>query len=177
LIQGDYEVLRRFQQRSSFQTYLTVVVQRLFLNYRNRLWGRWRPSAEACRLGPIAVQLERLIVRDGWSFEEAQEQLRTNHRVQHTCEGLAQLWAQLSPAGAARRFVPEAAAADVASDAPGPDANVLRAERNFIENRVRLALDRARRSLTAEERLLLKMRIDDGFMISEIAATLHLKQK
>src|SRR4051812_17572740 len=86
LIQNDYAVLRRFQQRSSLQTYLTVVVQRLFVNYRNRLWGRWRPSADASRLGPIAVQLERLIVRDGWSFEEAQEQLRINHQVQQTCE-------------------------------------------------------------------------------------------
>src|SRR5262245_55743361 len=74
VIAGDYHVLRQFKWRSSVHTYFTVVVQRQFLNYRNRLWGRWRPSAEATRLGAVAILLERLIVRDNWSFEEAQEQ-------------------------------------------------------------------------------------------------------
>src|SRR5215510_1984357 len=49
-IDRDYEVLRRFEQRSSLPTYVTVVIQRLFLDYRNRLWGKWRPSADAKRL-------------------------------------------------------------------------------------------------------------------------------
>ncbi len=56
------------------------VVQRLFLDHRNRQWGKWRPSAEAKRRGPLAILLERLVVRDGWTFEQAVETLRTNHR-------------------------------------------------------------------------------------------------
>jgi RNA polymerase sigma factor (sigma-70 family) len=176
LIDRDYEVLRRFEQRSSFATYLAVVVLRLFLNYRNRTWGRWRPSAEASRLGPTATLLERLIARDGWSFEEAQQQMRQNYGVDESRDALHALWLRLSPGGA-RRFVSEEAALDVPSPEPAPDANILNAEREFIEHRVRAALERARQAMTADERLLLRMRFDDGFTISEIAATLNLKPK
>ena len=52
LVENDYEVFRRFQHRSSLRTYLTIVIQRIYLDYRNHLWGKWRPSAEARRLGP-----------------------------------------------------------------------------------------------------------------------------
>lgn len=35
LIENDYAVIRKFQGKSSFRTYLTVVVQWLFLNHLN----------------------------------------------------------------------------------------------------------------------------------------------
>lgn len=38
-IQREFEALRRFEGRSSLGTYLTVVISRLFLNYRKRLSG------------------------------------------------------------------------------------------------------------------------------------------
>jgi hypothetical protein len=63
--QRDFDLLRRFEGRSSLQTYLTVVISRLFLDYRNRLWGRWRPSIEAKRLGPSAIPIEPLVAHDG----------------------------------------------------------------------------------------------------------------
>jgi hypothetical protein len=63
--QRDFDPLRRFEGRSSLQTYLTVVISRLFLDYRNRLWGRWRPSTEAERLGASAIPIERLVLHDG----------------------------------------------------------------------------------------------------------------
>src|SRR4051812_28238821 len=47
IIESDYAVLKRFEGRSSLRTYLTVVIQRLFLDYRISQWGKWRPSAEA----------------------------------------------------------------------------------------------------------------------------------
>ncbi len=43
----------------------------MLLDYQNHLWGKWHPSAEAKRLGPMAVRLERLRYRDQLSFEEA----------------------------------------------------------------------------------------------------------
>ncbi|MGH7489945.1 MAG: hypothetical protein ACREMY_30715, partial [bacterium] len=43
LIENDYDVLRRYQGRSTLRTYLTVVVQRRFLDYRISEWGKWRP--------------------------------------------------------------------------------------------------------------------------------------
>src|SRR4029077_12843055 len=79
IIERNYETLRKFEGRSSMRTYLIVVVQRLFLDYRNRIWGKWRPSAEARRLGPVAMLLERLVARDGWSCEQGIETLRNHH--------------------------------------------------------------------------------------------------
>jgi len=56
-IRSDYAVLASFAGRSSLRTYLTTVIQRLFLDYRRRLWGKWRPSAEALRRGSRALGL------------------------------------------------------------------------------------------------------------------------
>jgi hypothetical protein len=53
----------------------------IFLDYRNRLWGKWRPSAEAKRLGPTAILIERLVARDGWAVDQVIEMVRVNHRV------------------------------------------------------------------------------------------------
>jgi RNA polymerase sigma factor (sigma-70 family) len=177
LMQNDYEVLRRFQGRSSLRTYLTVVINRVFLDYRIRLWGKWRPSAEAKRLGVVAISLERLIARDGWSFDQAVEVLRTSHAVSESRDDLYAIYVKLSPSAPSRHFVPEDAAQHVPSPALTPDESLIRAEREFAANRVRLALDRVRQALTAEERVILKMQIDDAFPVSQIAAALRLDQK
>ncbi len=175
-IERNYEVLRRFEGRSSLTTYITVVIQRLFLDRRNRLWGKWRPSAEARRLGPTAILLERLVTRDGWSLDQAIETLRVNHSVviDETLRGLCE---KLSRRSTFRQLVPEDQAVEMADAAPTPEANVLRAEQDFLAKRVQTALDRAYQGLTAEERLILKMRFEDGAPVAEIARALHLDQK
>ncbi|HSY50288.1 MAG TPA: sigma-70 family RNA polymerase sigma factor [Thermoanaerobaculia bacterium] len=71
LIENDYAIIRAFQGRSSFGTYLTTVVARLLNDYRNHEWGKWHDSAEAKRQGDLAVELERLIGRDKRSIDEA----------------------------------------------------------------------------------------------------------
>jgi RNA polymerase sigma factor for flagellar operon FliA len=177
LIEGDYNALRRFGGRSTIDTFLTIVVHRLFLDYCNRVWGRWRPSAEAARLGPTGILLERLITRDGLSFDEAQELMRANYGIAESREALDTLWARLARRSSRPRFVSEKLAADVPSNAPRPDATILRAERDSNDQFVSEALERALQELTAEERLLLRMRYDDGIMVSQIARALHLDQK
>jgi RNA polymerase sigma factor for flagellar operon FliA len=177
LIERNYEVLRRFQGRSSLRTYLIVVVHRLFLDHRIKLWGKWRPSIAAKRLGPVAILLERLVARDGWSFEQAVEVLRTNHGVEESREALWKLHVQLPPHAAGRHFVSEDAGRDLTSSAPSPAANLIRAEQDFLGNRVHQALERALRTLTPEERLVVRMRFEDAFPVSEIASALHLDQK
>ena len=67
-IERNYEVLRKFEGRCALSTYVNVVVQRVFLDFRNRMWGRWRPSTEARRLGPNAILIERLVSRVGWTL-------------------------------------------------------------------------------------------------------------
>ena len=77
LVENDYARLRKYRGDSSFRTYLTVVMQRLFLDYRTQKWGKWRPSTTATRLGATAVELETLLYRDGIDFHEAREMLLT----------------------------------------------------------------------------------------------------
>jgi DNA-directed RNA polymerase specialized sigma24 family protein len=63
LIEHDYAILKKFEGRSNLRTYLTVVIHRLFLDYRIKAWGKWRPSAAAKRCGGVAILLERLTRR------------------------------------------------------------------------------------------------------------------
>lgn len=175
-IERNYEPLRRFEGRSSLRSYLIVVVQHLFLDYRNRLWGRWRPSAEAKRQGPVAILIERLVARDGWSFDEVAETLRTNHGIEID-DTLYALYVKLAQRSPSRQFVAEVEADDVASPTPPPDANVLRAEQDFLAKRVQAALERARQTLAPDERLILRMRFEDSVPVADIARALHLNQK
>jgi DNA-directed RNA polymerase specialized sigma24 family protein len=51
LVEDDYRILTSWQGRSSFPTYLNVVLVNLMRDYRTHVWGKWRPSAAARRLG------------------------------------------------------------------------------------------------------------------------------
>src|SRR5947199_2118510 len=97
LIEDDYGVLRQFQGRCSLATYLSTVIQRLALDFRNHLWGKWRPSADAERLGKLAVRLEELLVRDEYTFDQACQILRINEGVGLTVAELDDLRAKLPP--------------------------------------------------------------------------------
>jgi RNA polymerase sigma factor (sigma-70 family) len=175
-IDRDYEVLRRFEGRSSLPTYVMIVVQRQFLDYRNQLWGKWRPCAEAKRMGPTAILIERLVARDGWSFDQVVETLRVNHGVTLD-ETLQAFCDKLTRRGPKRQFVAEDQAETVESDWPSPDAHVVRVEQGFFVRRVCAALDKARQALAPEDRLILKMRFEDAVPVADIARALHLDQK
>src|SRR2546426_3629620 len=105
LIENDYEILGRFEGRSSLKTYMTVVVHRLYLDYQTQRFGKWRPSAEARRLGPVALRLELLLYRDGLTFEEARGVLPTDFQVAESRVALHELSLKLH-----RRISPRAAA-------------------------------------------------------------------
>jgi RNA polymerase sigma factor (sigma-70 family) len=175
-IERNYEALRRFEGRASLTTYINVVVQHLFFDNRNRVWGRWRPSTDARRLGPDGILLERLVTRDGYTLDQAVQTLRVNHGVELT-EPLHALAEKLTERAPARRLVPEEDAGEMVSAAPGADANVLRAEQDFLAKRVKSALDRARQALAPREQLILKMRFDDRIPVADIARALHLDQR
>ncbi len=174
-IERNYERLRRFEGRSSLRTYITVVVHRCFLDYRNKLWGKWRPSAEATRLGPIGILLERMVARDGFTVDHAIEMIETNHgiAINNDFAALRERLAQRQPM---RQRLCDEEADRLESPAPPSDVNVVRAEQDFVARRVRAACARACQALGAEERLILRMRYDD-VPVADIARTLHLNQK
>src|SRR5260221_6932885 len=64
-------IIQAFRDRGSFEGYLAAVIARQLVDFRNRTWGKWRTSARANRLGELAVEVERLMQRDGRSIDEA----------------------------------------------------------------------------------------------------------
>lgn len=175
-IERNYEVLRQFEGRCTLSTYVTVVVQRVFYDWRNRNWGRFRPSSEARRLGPVAIKIEELVLRDGWTLDQALETVRVNHRLEID-DTIRAFCNTLSARTPSRRMVSEDDAVDVVSPGPFADDRVVMAERDFLAKRVKAALDRAKQTLPAMERLILKMLFEDRTAISDIARALHLDQR
>lgn len=176
LIENDYEALRRFAGRSSLRTYLTVVLQRVFLDYRVRQWGKWRPSMEARRSGPVAIRLEQLMTRDGLTFDEAQEVLRTTHGVTASRDELAAI-AERLPARVNRRMAGEDAMAHVPDVSPGPESVLARGELRQTAERARAALERAVLALEPQDRLIVALRFEQGLGVVEIARALAMEAK
>lgn len=171
LVEEDYAILRKFQGRSTLWTYLAAVIERLSLDFCVNRWGRWRPSAKADRLGPVAVVLERLVVRDSHTIEEAMEIVRTNHGVGLTYSELRAIWEQL-PVRSRTSEVSEDAAAAVRS----PDSSEARVEdgaRQQEIERLEVVLRSAFDALPAQDRVMIALRFDHGLSVSEIATTLN----
>lgn len=173
LIEEDYAVFRLFEGRSDIKTYLTIVINRLLLDFQNYLWQKWRKSAEAGRLGEIAEKLERLIVRDGHRFDEACRILQ-GQGVEMSEAELAEIQAKL-PLRFVRRFVPDETLQTMASPVPRPDEVLEEKERKILALRVLRALNRALQELPAEERLLVRMRME--LKVADIARALKKDQK
>ena len=174
LLEDDGAILRKFQGLSTFKTYLVTVIQRLFLDWRIKEWGKWRPTADARRLGPVAIELERLVGRDGLDYEEAVETLLSKGTAL-TRDECDRIWGEL-PRRGARRRTGEEVLAHVPSPAPSHDP-VESAEGHASAHRARAALVDALPSLTPQEQLIIKLRFQDGFTVARIAQLIGEEQK
>ena len=160
LIEANYAVLRKFEGRSSFSTYMTTVIQRLYFQWRVQMWGKWRPSAEAKRLGEKAITLERLLTRDGFTYGEALETLTTGTRPE--------------------RMPRPALVAAVAPDAaPTVDAEreLFTAERRKTARAAAAAVDGAIAGMDPESQVILQMRFWNNKKVPEIATALGIEAK
>ncbi|MEQ1759975.1 MAG: sigma-70 family RNA polymerase sigma factor [Vicinamibacterales bacterium] len=175
LADNSQAVLRAFEERSSLNTYLKIVVERLLLDFRAQNWGKWRPSAEATRCGTVAVLLEQLLVRDGHTFGEACELLASRHNVSMPRADIEALAGRL-PVRSRRRFEPDDALQQVRSPAPQPDANVLEQERAQSARLVAAELQKCLLRLDPTDRLIINLRFTDGRLVSHIARALSLDQ-
>jgi RNA polymerase sigma factor for flagellar operon FliA len=176
LVEDDYAILKKFEGRSSLRTYLTIVIQRLFLDYRISAWGKWRPSAEAKRIGTVAVLLEQLMVRDGHSFSEACELLKTNYGLSIGQGDLERVAGRL-PVRAKRRFESDDVLRTVPSEDRRPDDLAGEADRQRAADRLSGALQRLTANFDTQDRLILALKFEDGRAVSEIATMLRLDQK
>lgn len=175
MIEDNYGVFRKFQGRSSLRTYLTTVVSNEMKDYLNHLWGKWRTSAEAKRLGPVAIRLEKLL-RDGLSFDEAVQTLQTNHKVEMSWQELYEIWIQLPDRPPRPLIVGDEVPQDLPSPGDRPDAPSEEEEREAVRRKALAALAEAREALPKEDQLILKMK-GDGFKAAHIARFLGLDQK
>lgn len=176
LIEDDYAVFRKFQGKSSMETYLTVVIGRLFLDHLDHRWGKWRPSEEAKRLGPVAIQLDRLLHRDRLTLGEACEILLTNHHVEASRQELEDLAARLPHRTPPRRMEGEEALENHSSEELSPEDRIQAQERKTRLQEILEILKERLLQLPAEDALLVKM-MSSGHKISVIARTLGLEQK
>lgn len=171
LVENDYAVLRSFQGRSSFTTYITVVIQRLLLDYRVHQWGKWRASAEGQRLGEMATRVEKLLHRDGCSFDEILQILQIDARQ------LQDMIDRLPAREPRRRMVEIEQAESIASPTADPHESALDGEREKTASRVSTVVRRFIDALPDEERLLLQLRFDSEMSVAQIARSMRLGQK
>ncbi|HKI04097.1 MAG TPA: sigma-70 family RNA polymerase sigma factor [Thermoanaerobaculia bacterium] len=173
LFENNYAIIAKYEVRSSFRTYLTVVINRLMLDYQNHVLGKWHPSAEAKRLGPVAVRLQMLMVREGLTLDEACTML--SQRVDMTKEELEALAAKLPPRNPPRRMEDEEKLADLQAAGESPEQGALNNERSKRQKEIRAILKAVLALLDPEDHLLIKMRSE--FQVAQIAKLLGLDQK
>jgi RNA polymerase sigma factor (sigma-70 family) len=171
LIEDDYAVIRKFSGRSSFRTYLTIVIQRFLLDQRVREWGRWRPSTEAKRLGGLAVTLERLLHRDGLTFEEACV-LMAASAERPSRSALETLAGQLPSRRYRLVHAREPKEHDATLDASAVERPAFQRDRERIADRAVRVLEEAISRLEAEERLILRLRYQEELTTVEVARNL-----
>ena len=176
LIKDDYAVLRAFQERSTLRTFLFAVLSHLFLDWRNARWGKWRPSAEAKRMGPLAVRLETLMSRDRLSFDEACETLQANHGVTASRTELEAIAARF-PHRPRRSFTSDDGLDSLPAGDGAADDLLVKASATASASRARAALGTLMSELPAQDRLILQMRFTDGHRIQDIARMLDLEAK
>ena len=175
LLQDDYAVLRKFRGTSSVTTFLTVVISNLFRDHRIKQWGKWRPSAEARRLGEAAVLLETAVYRDGRTFEEACAAIEQNGHLRVSRDELRAILSEL-PRRSPRRVMDEMVADDLPARESADD-RLLDEERDARVRAATTAVQRAVARLDPEDSLIVRMRFFEGFTLAEVSRAIGVAQK
>lgn len=174
LIDDDYAVLRAFEGRSSPATFLLVVARRALSDFRAQESGRYRPSRQAERGGPLAIELETLLRRDGKSLDEALTLLRDRGRRLTRAE--AEAMARQFPE---RRPRPVAVPLDDEVQpqlALPPDETGVR-ERGAISKTICASLRRVIGALPAEDQTILRLHFAAGWSVADISRSMHIDQQ
>ena len=175
LVDRDYAVLRQWRRECALPTYLTTVIGRVFLDLRNKEWGKAKVPAVARRLGAVATLLWQLTRRARLTFDEAVTSLQGEHGVQATRDELWNLYAKLPPPSS-RYFVGVQELAQMEQPGVAADMLVHGVERRHLAARVERGLARALHGLTPEDRLILTHYFYDGLTLAQIARRLGLHQ-
>ena len=176
LIEDDYAVFRKFRKKCTMKTYLTTVINHLCQDYLNKKWGKWRPSNVAKRLGPKAVLLEQLIFRDGHSFDEAAQILNVNHHIKTPLPSLAEMAAQF-PHRNPRTLLSDEILANMHCSERHSESTLIQKQTDRVRIEVNGLLGREINRLQRKDRLLIRLRFQEGMQFVQIAKTLNLEVK
>lgn len=176
LLENDCAILRKFQGRSSFKTYITIVVQRLLLDFRDAHWGKWRPSAKALRHGRIGVVLEILTMKRGMSIDQAWRLIQAKFHGEASRESLAAVHESL-PRRLRRQFVGEDALQDLPAAGDSPEQQAAAGEVRPLAARVCAALEAGMSAMNPQDQVLLRMRYQRNLSVATIARQLSMDQK
>lgn len=175
LIENDYAIITRYERRASFAAFISVVMQRLLLDYRIRQWGRWHASSHATRLGEVAVVIEMMLQRDGRTVDEALPALqrRWPDLTRQSVEALAQ---QL-PARTRRPRAVDLDLSSMASDGPLASETVFANDRLDLSRQIAAVVRFSTNDLAEEDRLILRLRFEADLSVAMISRTLGIPQK
>ena len=174
LIENDYAVLGRFEGKSALKTYLTAVISRIYLDFQVQRFGKWRPSAQARKLGPSALRLERLLYRDGLTFDEACGVLQNDLAVVESREALHALSLKL-PLRTSHKCTSDDGREPV--DPASLFSPAEQAERRALAGRTFHALRQALARLPARDRILMRLHFERGLTMADVARSLGEEQK
>jgi RNA polymerase sigma factor (sigma-70 family) len=177
LLEDDYAIIRKFRNRSSLSTYLTTVIARLFHHWRIAQWGKWRPSAEATRLGDKAIVVERLMTRDGYSLDETVKILTTPSSSQYTLGEIEAVYLRLPPRHPRPMFVSDEQSAEGIAVEPEADGRLEMRDGERSARTAASTIDELAPSMKPRDRLILQMRFRDALKVPDIAQRLNLDQK
>jgi len=176
LLEDDCAILRKYEGRSSLASYLSIVVKRLFIGQK-RAESRWHPSAEAVRRGDAAVTLERLLHHEGRPLDEALAITKAHHPDADARE--LELIAEVLPHRLPRpRLVPVIEGDDERFEGgTAADDRVMASDLDKRSAQASHAVRSAMEAMSAEDRIVLRLRFEKGMAIADIARALGTAQR
>lgn len=177
LIENEYAILRTFEGRSSFATFITIVIGRLLLDYRIKQWGKWHPSAEAKRIGDVAIELEKVVVRDGRPLEDAVAVCRAISPEITTVELQAMLLRLPKRAIRPRHVDLEDAASELRTPPDAIHAAAMEPARAELSGLASTAVRNAFAEIDEFDRDLLRMHFAGELTIAQIGRMLNVDQQ
>lgn len=156
IFEEGYRVIRMHKGTSTLRTYLTSVVHNYLRDYTDHLWGKWRNSADAIRLGDLATKIEELLCKEEYTEDEAYEILRTNLKAPVSRHQFDEIVAKLPPR-VRRRFEGEVALEPVRAKDPTPEDNLLNREKRARLKQIMGIFEELRSTFPKEDQVILKM--------------------
>jgi RNA polymerase sigma factor for flagellar operon FliA len=176
ILERERAILSQFRGESTLFTYLRVVVERLYCDYSISQTGKWRPSRKAKQLGIQAMDLERLVYRDGYTLGEAISVLQCRYGKSVESE-LRDAFLQLPCRDRRSTVGSEAVLEQLPDKRPSPYETLRREEIDRTSRAVRGALAHSLAELADEDREILELRFFEGLRIPQISQRLDLKQR